>query len=253
VEKLSNPLKSSQILKSSQSNLKSAPDDSVVYRIPRTKDGINDKVETGSNLNQSIDCQESTVSEQLSELSSNYQLSHAVSYKIVKGWVDHGFTERKIQELCFDYSLIMSGYTVKQLAKCELTKTDLAMLKVKTSDEIIRYGYFGFRRLQMSILKKIGDKNETIVLPSVAYCVCCRVRIRSLYIAYRHDVSHGVNIGKLISFGLNDPTGSIHSFSISTLESMDFSIGKSLQKRIEKLKSEKYAAKSSRVIRRKIS
>jgi hypothetical protein len=34
---------------------------------------------------------------------------------------------------------------------------------------------------------------------------------------------------------------------------MDFSIGKSLQKRIEKLKSEKYAAKSSRVIRRKIS
>jgi hypothetical protein len=59
-----------------------------------------------------------------------------------------------------------------------------------------------------------------------------------LTIAYKHDISHGISVDKLIAFGLNDPTGKINLYSKEMLSSIDFCIGKTLQDRIAKVRSD---------------
>jgi hypothetical protein len=170
----------------------------------------------------------------LCEFSPAYRLSRGVPFKIVKNWVDCGFDEKTIQSKIFDFSLLISGYSEIQLAESDLRKNVLELMHVTSSSQLVRYGFFGFRRL--GNINSRRDKN--MKLPPLQFCVCCNVRIRSLTIAYKHDISHGISVDKLIAFGLNDPTGKINLYSKEMLSSIDFCIGKTLQDRIAKVRSD---------------
>jgi hypothetical protein len=173
-----------------------------------------------------------TRSNLLTDLSPAYRLLHGVPYRIVKNWIDGGFDTPQILTAIFDFSLLVSGYTEKQLADGDLQDKVLKLMGVGSSNELVRYGVFGFRRLGDAICSKSRKRVPRQI------CVSCTVCIRTLKLAYKHDVNHGVSVETLRAFGQNDPTGKINFYSEETLRSLEFSLGESLQKRMLKVRQE---------------
>jgi hypothetical protein len=126
----------------------------------------------------------------------------------LKKWVKEGCnTVELIRKKSLAFSRQKVCISEKNLSECKLPKFVLNCLAVKSSDEVTRYGTFGFKRTNRQVIDETGRSST---LKSAEFCVCCYHGLNNQTEAYRHDMQHGTTFEELSNFAKNDPHSTLY-------------------------------------------